>query len=144
MAKAHKSRSRGEYLTRSGFQITDPDGREVIKLALEHQFSVSKVAEALGLKVFQFKAELERIVGLGPKEYFRHYRAVSARWLLSDGVPLREISKILGFRHYTHFAAEVRAFYKISPRELKRDIDRRTPRSKPLPPASEDDGEGAA
>lgn len=115
------------YLTRTGFQILDPKGRDVIKLAEEHQFSVSKVSCALGLKVFQFKAALEQVVGLGPKEFFRHYRAVQARRLISDGCSLKEISDMLGFRYYTHFAAEIRFFYGLSPRDLQRIIERRTP-----------------
>ena len=117
-----------QYLTRNGFQICDPQGRDVIKLAMENQFSVSKVASALGLKVFQFKAVLEQLVGLGPKEFFRHYRAVQARRMISEGCSLKEISDLLGFRYYTHFAAEIRAFYGIAPRDLQKIIERQSPR----------------
>lgn len=117
-----------QYLTRNGFQICDPQGRDVIKLAMENQFSVSKVASALDLKVFQFKAVLEQVVGLGPKEFFRHYRAVQARRMISEGCPLKEISDLLGFLYYTHFAAEIRAFYGISPRDLQKIIERQSPR----------------
>ena len=98
----------------------------MIKLAMEHQFSVKKVADAMGLKVFQFKAALERVVGLGPKDFFRHYRAVYARWMLSEGLPLKDISNLLGFRYYTHFAAEIRSFYNLSPRALKKLVESRT------------------
>ena len=122
------SNSGPQYLTRNGFQICDPQGRDVIKLAMAHQFSVSRVAAALDLKVFQFKALLEQVVGLGPKEFFRHYRAVQARRMISEGCSLKEISDLLGFRYYTHFAAEVRSFYGISPRDLQKIIERQSPR----------------
>ncbi len=122
------------FLTRSGFQLCDPQGRDVIKLASTHQFSVSKVAAALGLKVHQFKSALEEAVGLGPKEFFRHYRAVQARRLISEGCPLKQISDQLGFRYYTHFAAEIRSFYGIAPRTLQKIIEKQSPRI----PASRD------
>ncbi len=125
--KASTNPSR-HYLTRSGFQICDPEGRDVIKLALELQFSVSKVAAALGMKVFQLKAALEQVVGLGPKEFFRHYRAVQARRMISEGCSLKDISDQLGFRYYTHFAAEIRSFYGIPPRDLQKIIERQSPR----------------
>lgn len=116
------------YLTRNGFQICDSKGKDVIKLALENQFSVSKVAAAMGMKVFQLKAALEQVVGLGPKEFFRHYRAVQARRMISEGCALKEISDLLGFRYYTHFAAEIRTFYGIPPRLLQKIIERHSPR----------------
>jgi AraC-like DNA-binding protein len=120
------------FLIRRGFQLRDPFGRDVIKLASEHQFSVSKVAAALGLKVHQFKAALEAVVGMGPKEYFRHYRAVQARQLISEGFSLKDISDRLGFRYYTHFAAEIRSFYEISPRTLQKIIEKQSPRLQTL------------
>ena len=123
--------SGAQYFTRNGYQICDPLGRDVIKLAQQHQFSVSKVAAALGMKVFQLKGALEQVVGLGPKEFFRHYRAVQARRLISEGCSLKEIADMLSFRYYTHFAAEIRAFYGISPRQLQKIIERQIPR---LPP----------
>ena len=129
--RTRKSPSK-RYLTRSGFQILDPQGRDVVKLALDHNFHVRKVASALGLKVFQLKAAIEHVVGMGPKEFFRHYRAVSARWMISEGMPLKDISNRLGFQYYTHFAAEIRSFYGMSPRGLKKIIEHRMPRSHPL------------
>ena len=76
----------------------------------------------MGLKVYQFKAAIEQAVGMGPKEFFRHHRAVLARWMISEGSPLRIISDKLGFRYYTHFAAEIRTFYGVPPRELQKII----------------------
>ena len=137
-AKRLRKASEGPYLARSGFQILDPDGRDVIKLAMEHKFSVSAVAAEMGMKVYQFKAAIEEVVGLGAKEFFRHYRAVYTRWMIIDGMALKDISKELGFRYYTHFAAEIRAFYGMSPRSLKSMVEGRTRAEQP-PPTTPDD-----
>ena len=111
---------RSHAFTRNGFHIRDNKGRDVMKLAEQEQFSVSRVAEKLGLSMHQFKAVLEKAVGMCPKEFFRHYRAVLARRMVSESWPLLDISEKLGFRYYTHFAAEIRLFYGISPRDLQR------------------------
>ena len=101
-------------------------GRDVVELARHHRFSVSKVAEILGMTIYQLKAALEKAVGIGPKEYFRNHRAVLARKMIQDGLGLMEISDQLGFRYYTHFAAEIRTYYGISPRDLQKSITQST------------------
>jgi AraC-like DNA-binding protein len=113
-------------LKRTGYQVQDNTGRDVIKLASENQFSVTKVAKSLGLTAYQLKTALEKAVGLAPKEFFRNYRALQARWMISDGMPLGDISRELGFRYYTHFAAEIRSYYGVPPRDLQRMISRST------------------
>jgi AraC-like DNA-binding protein len=112
--------SKDYVFTRNGFTVRDPQGRDVMKIAEREHFSVSRVAEELGLSIHQFKAALEKTVGLCPKEFFRHYRALLARWMISESIPLLDISEKLGFLYYTHFAAEIRSFYGISPRSLQR------------------------
>jgi AraC-like DNA-binding protein len=112
---------------RSGYQIQDIAGRDVMKLATELQYSVTKVAKTLGMTAYQLKAALEKAVGLAPKEFFRNYRALQARRMISDGVPLGEISNKLGFRYYTHFAAEIRSYYGVPPRDLQRMLQKVEP-----------------
>jgi AraC-like DNA-binding protein len=120
-----RSTGGGAYaFKRTGYQVQDAQGRDVIKLAAEHQFSVTKVARELGMTSYQLKAALEKAVGLAPKEFFRNYRALQARWMISDGIPLGDISRMLGFRYYTHFAAEIRSYYGVPPRDLQRMLCR--------------------
>jgi AraC-like DNA-binding protein len=127
-------------LKRQGAKLCDFQGRDVIRLAEENNFSVSKVAAELGLRAYQFKAVLETAVGMGPKEFFRHHRAVLARWMMSEGSPLRTISDKLGFRYYTHFAAEIRSFYGVPPRELQKILQKQNPhRDGPAPSIAHDD-----
>lgn len=116
---------------RVGSQIHDSFGRDVVRLAANNRFSVSKVATLLGMTIYQLKAALERAIGMGPKEYFRHYRAVWARAMMKEGVGLMEISETLGFRYYTHFAAEIRSFYGLSPRDLQKTLLESTGTKKP-------------
>ena len=122
MCKDQPRLDAGYAFTRLGFQVFDPQGRDVMKMAEKECFSVSRVAEELGLSLHQFKALFEKTVGLGPKEFFRHFRAVKARRMISESVPLAEISEQLGFRYYTHFASEIRFFYGIPPRDLQRIV----------------------
>ncbi len=110
----------GHTFTRKGFQVCDAKGRDVMRMAERANFSVSKVAAELELSMYQFTTAIENAVGIGPKEFFRHYRAVLARWMISECIPLQDISVKLGFRYYTHFASEIRSFYGISPRDLQR------------------------
>ena len=112
--------------TRSGDRVLDSQGRDVVDLAKNHRFSVSKVALILGMTIYQLKAALEKTVGIGPKEYFRNHRAVLARKMIQEGIGLMEISDQLGFRYYTHFAAEIRTYYGVSPRDLQRTITQST------------------
>jgi AraC-like DNA-binding protein len=76
------------------------------------------------MTAYQLKAALEKAVGLAPKEFFRNYRALQARRMISEGINLGEISRELGFRYYTHFAAEMRSYYGVPPRDLQKMLHR--------------------
>ncbi len=80
---------------------------------------MSKVAATLGLTVREFEGALERCVGIRPKELFRNHRAVMARRMIQEGDDLKQIAEKLGFRHYSHFAMEVKGFYGIPPVQLQ-------------------------
>lgn len=90
-----------------------------MELAQEEFFMVAKVAERLGLTVREFEGALERSVGIKPKELFRNRRALLARRQIKEGVNLRVIADKLGFRHYSHFATEMKGFYGIPPVQLQ-------------------------
>lgn len=109
----------GKLLVRQGERIFDESGRDILELADEGGYSVSKVAEDLGMTVREFEGALERCVGIRPKELFRNHRAVTARRLIQEDMDLKEISERLGFRHYSHFASEMKGFYGIPPVQLQ-------------------------
>ncbi|YCM42423.1 helix-turn-helix domain-containing protein [Verrucomicrobiaceae bacterium 227] len=113
------SKSTGNLLVRQGERILDSEGQDVLELADRAGYSVSKVADGLGMTVREFEGALERCLGIRPKVLFRNHRAVAARRLMQEGMDLKEIADRLGFRHYTHFAAEMKGFYGIPPVQLQ-------------------------
>ena len=112
-------------LFRRGERIYDETGRDIIELAEKESYMVSSVAEILGMTVREFEGALERSVGIRPKELFRNHRAVMARRMIQEGEDLHEISEKLGFRHYSHFATEMKKFYGIPPVQLQSMIRER-------------------
>jgi AraC-like DNA-binding protein len=114
-----RSKSIEAMYRRVGNRLLDGYGRDVMAIALQHGYSVVLTSAALGLKPFQLKRRVEAVIGLAPKDYFRLHRACLAKCMMLEGLPLEAISDALGFRHYTHFAAEVRAFFGCCPRDLR-------------------------
>ena len=106
-------------LFRKGERIYDESGRDIIGLAEKESYMVSTVAEILGMTVREFEGALERSVGIRPKELFRNHRAVMARRMIQEGQDRHEISNKLGFRHYSHFATEIKKYYGIPPLQLR-------------------------
>ena len=96
-------------LFRRGERIYDESGRDIIELA----------EKILGMTVREFEGALERSVGIRPKELFRNHRAVMARRMIQERQDLHEISNKLGFRHYSHFATEIKKYYGIPPLQLQ-------------------------
>ena len=106
-------------LFRRGERIYDESGRDIIELAEKESFMVSTVAEILGMTVREFEGALERSVGIRPKELFRNHRAVMARRMIQESHDLHEIADKLGFRHYSHFATEMKKYYGVPPVQLQ-------------------------
>lgn len=123
MRKGKKSSA--QIFNRQGQHIVDQEGRDLLELAHERGYTVKDVAEELGMTVRDFEVALDRAVGMNPKNFFRHYRAVLARRMIQEGQNLHDIAENLGFRHYSHFSTEMSGFYGIPPLKLKKLIDKR-------------------
>lgn len=104
---------------RDGQKIFDSKGHDIIGIAEEELFMVAKVAARIGMTVREFEGALERSIGIKPKDLFRNRRALLARRLIQEGMNLRLIAEQLGFRHYSHFATEMKGFYGIPPVQLQ-------------------------
>ena len=109
-------------LHREGQHFLCPNGKNLLDLAEEKAFSVSGVAEELGLTNRQLEYAVERVAGLRPKELFRRHRMLLARRLVAEGFSLQVIAQRLGFKHYTHFASEVKSFFDLPPRQFQKSI----------------------
>ena len=109
-------------LERQGQRFVCPNGADVLELAEAEGFSVSGVADALGLTNRQLEYAVERAAGLRPKELFRRHRMLLARRLVAEGFSLQVIAQRLGFKHYTHFASEVKSFFDLPPRQFQKSV----------------------
>ena len=109
-------------LERRGQHFICRNGRDLLELAEEKAFSVSGVAEDLGLTNRQLEYAVERIAGLRPKDLFRRHRMLLARRLVAEGFSLQVIAQRLGFKHYTHFASEVKSFFDLPPRQFQKSV----------------------
>ena len=83
-------------ITREGQRFVCPDGQDLLELAEAEDFSVSGVAESLGLTNRQLEYAVERASGLRPKELFRRHRMLLARRLVAEGSPARGSSRERG------------------------------------------------
>ncbi|NNM28434.1 MAG: AraC family transcriptional regulator [Akkermansiaceae bacterium] len=109
-------------LRREGQRYVCPDDRDLLDIAEEEAFSVSGVAEALRLTNRQLEYAVERASGLRPKELFRRHRMVLARRMVAEGFSLQVIAQSLGFKHYTHFASEVKSYFDLPPRQFQKSV----------------------
>jgi len=110
---------------RAGDHVLDSKGHDILELAHEEGFMVNNVADRLGMTVREFEQEMDRAVGMKPKNFFRQYRAVLARRLIQEGENLHVVAEDLGFRHYSHFSTEMKLFYGIPPLKLQKMIRER-------------------
>ena len=109
-------------LERKGQHFVCPDGRDLLDLAETEGFSVSGVADELKLTNRQLEYAVERVAGLRPKELFRRHRMLLARRLVAEGYSLQVIAQRLGFKHYTHFASEVKSYFNLPPRQFQKSV----------------------
>lgn len=116
-------------ITREGQRFVCPDGRDLYELAEAEGFSVSGVAESLQLSNRQLEYAVERASGLRPKELFRRHRMLLARRLVAEGFSLQVIAQRLGFKHYTHFASEVKSYFDLPPRKFQATIRALSPQT---------------
>ena len=116
-------------LRREGQRYLCPDGRDLLEIAEEEAFSVSGVAEALGLTNRQLDYAVERASGLRPKDLFRRHRMLLARRMVAEGFSLQVIAQNLGFKHYTHFASEVKSYFDLPPRQFQKSVRKMSPES---------------
>lgn len=108
---------------RAGDRVLDKSsGADLLLMAEQNNFSVSKVAKSLGLSVIQLQKHVENTIGLKPKELFCKHRAVLTKRMICEGADLHEISDQLGYHHYSHFCTDTKRFFGISPTQLEKKL----------------------
>ncbi len=76
------------------------------------------MADYLGISPRQLERDFRSSLGVTPKYWLREQRAIRANELICQGGDLSEISSVLGFKRYGHFAREIKAFFGVRPMEL--------------------------
>ena len=104
--------------THKGWRIVGGRQRRVIpleQLAYENGFRVRPVAESIGCCERHLYLLFARDIGMSPKEWMRQQRIVAARRLLSSGVSVGSVGRMLGFSHGNNFTREFRTWYGLTP-----------------------------
>jgi AraC-like DNA-binding protein len=85
------------------------------ELALECRFRVDLICRRLGISDRHLHRVFSESLALAPKDWLRRQRMVTARWLLRQGVPVKEVALDLGFAHPKDFTREFRECYGMPP-----------------------------
>jgi len=112
----------GKILFDSLRRVHDPVN--MVELAFQSEYKVSKMSQQLGVSPRHLERMFYDSLGVSPKYWLRQERMIRARHLVREGFPLKHISVFLGFRRYSHFISEVRAFYDMPPVQLV-DVEKR-------------------
>lgn len=91
---------------------------------MQSGYKVIEMSKLLGISSRHLERMFYDALGLSPKQWLRQERMVRARYLVREGYSLKHISVFLGFKRYSHFIAEVRAFYDIPPVQMV-DLEKR-------------------
>lgn len=90
--------------------------RRFIDERIETGFSVTELANVVGLGPQRFAQKLRLATGLSPWRYVQAYRLTRAQKLLSEGrTPIVEISSSLGFASQSHFTNMFRSNVGVTP-----------------------------
>ena len=97
----------------------------MVELAFRSGYKVGEMSKTLGISSRHLERMFFYALGVSPKYWLRQQRMIRARYLLREGTPLKYVSVTLGFRRYSHFIAEVRAFYDMPPVKMVETEKRR-------------------
>lgn len=112
----------GRVLFDTNRRVQDPIN--MVELAFQSGYKVSGMSELLEISPRHLERMFYDSLGVSPKYWLRLQRMIRARYLVREGFPLKHISVFLGFKRYSHFIAEVRAFYDMPPVQMV-DLEKR-------------------
>ena len=88
----------------------------LIEELLDHDCSVERLAEAVGLSRAHFSRAFKKSTGKAPARFIMRRRVVKARELLSDiTLSLAEIAHLTGFSSQAHFTAAFKNDMQVTP-----------------------------
>lgn len=94
--------------------------REHIRLHYADRLTLEELCGEYYLSVNQIIRSFQKKTGYTPHEYLKRYRLLKACELLTGtGAPVCEIAVAVGYRNSSHFAAQFRACYGMTPTEYR-------------------------
>jgi AraC-like DNA-binding protein len=96
--------------------------KELISLNLQNCYSIEQLAEISGMNRTKLQEGFKDLFGKTIFSYTTDMKMLKAKMLLEDeqGLSLKEIAGMLGYRHTNHFSAAFKKRYNFSPSQLKR------------------------
>jgi AraC-like DNA-binding protein len=96
--------------------------KELISLNLQNCYSIEQLAEISGMNRTKLQEGFKDLFGKTIFSYTTDMKMLKAKMLLEDeqGLSLKEIAGMLGYRHTNHFSAAFKKRYNFSPSQLKK------------------------
>src|SRR4051794_17565761 len=90
------------------------------KLDLEHDVSLSSVAEAVGMSYFHFSRTFKQSMNMSPNNYLVERRIEHAKRLLGEtNLPVVDIALRAGFASQSHFTTTFRKLVGATPKVFR-------------------------
>jgi AraC-like DNA-binding protein len=92
-------------------------------MARETGYKVAPLCRRLEVSDRQLHRIFTDSLGIGPKDWLRRERMVTARQLLLEGMAVKEAALALGFPTAKDFSREFQALHEVTPSEFQRRHD---------------------
>lgn len=119
-------------MKRRDVEIVQKDGRFLVllarhpiplslsQIAREVDYRLAKLCDRLGVSERHLRRVFDDGIGIAPKNWLRQERMVSARSLLREGSPIKEVAINLGFTTTKMFSRDFLLFYGLKPTDYQR------------------------
>jgi len=120
LSTGYMEKPSGRWTVREIAMLTEI--KELISLNLQNGYSIEQLAEISGMNRTKLQECFKDLFGKTIFTYTTDMKMLKAKLLLEDeqGLSLKEIAGMLGYRHTNHFSAAFKKRYNFSPSKLKR------------------------
>lgn len=87
---------------------------------LSESFTIQDIARLAHVSQNTLERHFSAIIQMSPSEYVRHRRLIHAQRLLTEGHTVQETCSLCGFSDYSHFIAQFRQHFGITPLQYKK------------------------
>jgi AraC-like DNA-binding protein len=95
------------------------NAQDLINADIKNHFQVPELAKKVLLGQTRFKLLFKKIFNMGPYEYLQQQRMIKAKELLEQGMQVKEVAALTGYR-LTRFINAFRNYYGTTPGSLLR------------------------